>query len=508
MRAKVIVVLTFLLFSIPSSGQGGTEKVLYTFTGGLDGGQPMAGVIFDSVGNLYGVTQYGGAYNQGTVFELSPSPGGTWTETVLHSFTGGSDGSQPQYNLAIDGSGNLYGGAMSGGASYCGTLFGLSPSESGWTFTVLHTFTGGKDDGCGPSSDLFLGGGNYGSGLLGTTGAGGPADDGTVFEFSSGTDHIVSFWGTNGDAPTGLGLSGWAVYGTTYAGGRQAGGGGGVVFEWSFPPNPHIKYKFSTTGKAGFAPCGDLAMQFNADGLGIMYGTTSQGGAGNNGTVYQLTQRPSDYPEPPFDTWAISVPHSFSGADGDGANPYAGVVLDTAGNLYGTTVAGGADPGYAGTVFKLTPGAKNKWTETVLYSFSGGNDGSEPYASVVLDNAGNLYGTTYQGGAYNQGVVYEVTPGAATTTALTSSPNPSTHDQAVTFTAVVASSAGVPPDGETISFLKGKTVLGTGTLSGGSASFTISTLPNGTHAITAAYGGDQNFAASTSNVVKQVVTKP
>jgi uncharacterized repeat protein (TIGR03803 family) len=163
------------------------------------------------------------------------------------------------------------------------------------------------------------------------------------------------------------------------------------------------------------------------------------------------------------------------------------VVLDTAGNLYGTTVAGGADPGYAGTVFKLTPGAKNKWTETVLYSFSGGNDGSEPYASVVLDNAGNLYGTTYQGGAYNQGVV---------------------HDQAVTFTAVVASSAGVPPDGETISFLKGKTVLGTGTLSGGSASFTISTLPNGTHAITAAYGGDQNFAASTSNVVKQVVTKP
>ena len=238
---------------------------------------------------------------------------------------------------------------MSGGASYCGTLFGLSPSESGWTFTVLHTFTGGKDDGCGPSSDLFLGGGNYGNGLLGTTGAGGPADDGTVFEFSSGTDHIVSFWGTNGDAPTGLGLSGWAVYGTTYAGGRQAGEGGGVVFEWSFPPNPHIKYKFSTTGKAGFAPCGDLAMQFNADGLGIMYGTTSQGGAGNNGTVYQLTQRPSDYPEPPFDTWAISVPHSFSGADGDGANPYAGVVLDTAGNLYGTTVAGGADPGYAGT---------------------------------------------------------------------------------------------------------------------------------------------------------------
>jgi uncharacterized repeat protein (TIGR03803 family) len=126
----------------------------------------------------------------------------------------------------------------------------------------------------------------------------------------------------------------------------------------------------------------------------------------------------------------------------------------------------------------------------------------------VLDNAGNLYGTTNYGGAYGQGVVYEVTTAAVTTTTLTSSPNPSTHDQAVTFTAVVTSSAGAPPDGETISFMKGKTVLGTGTLSGGSASFTISTLPNGTHAITAAYGGDPNFTASASNVVEQVVTKP
>ena len=144
----------------------------------------------------------------------------------------------------------------------------------------------------------------------------------------------------------------------------------------------------------------------------------------------------------------------------------------------------------------------------MLYNFSGGTDGSAPTGSVVLDNAGNLYGTTNYGGAYGQGVVYEVTTAPVTTTTLASSPNPSTHGQAVTFTAVVTSSACAPPDGETISFMKGKTVLGTGTLSGGSASFTISTLPNGTHAITAAYGGDPNFTASASNVVEQVVTKP
>jgi uncharacterized repeat protein (TIGR03803 family) len=126
----------------------------------------------------------------------------------------------------------------------------------------------------------------------------------------------------------------------------------------------------------------------------------------------------------------------------------------------------------------------------------------------VLDNAGNLYGTTNYGGAYGQGVVYEVTTAAATTTTLTSSPNPSTRGQAVTFTAVVASSAGIPPDGETVSFMKGKTTLGTGLLSGASASFTTSTLGSGTFPITAVYGGDPNFAASTSNVVEQVVTKP
>ncbi len=505
MRAKVIVVLTFLLFSV-ASGLAGTETVLYTFTGGADGGQPYAGLIFDPAGNLYGATQYGGAYNQGTVFELTHSPSGTWTETVLYSFTGGSDGSQPQYNLVIDGAGNLYGTAALGGDSYCGTVYELSPSEGGWTFTLLHTFTGGKD-GCWPEADLSL---LWGDILAGTTAGGGPSSQGTAFRLrtSDGGEQVWPFK-NDGNLPNGLGLfprdGGYNEYGTTYFGGKHQVG---VVFQLAFYTRPSgsivVKKQFTSTGKAGYAPVGDLATQVNADGVWIMYGATQVGGVGGKGTIYQLTEESIYDPE----KWAISVLHSFTGLDGDGAVPWAGVALDPAGNVYGTTAYGGTNSGYDGTVFKLTPGAKNEWTETVEYSFSGGTDGSEPYATVVLDNAGNLYGTTYQGGAYNQGVVYEVTPSPVTTTTLTSSPNPSADHQAVTFTAVVASIAGVPPEGETVSFMKGKTVLGTGSLSGGSASFTISTLPVGTNSITAAYGGDSNFAASTSNVVPQVVRKP
>ena len=130
-----------------------------------------------------------------------------------------------------------------------------------------------------------------------------------------------------------------------------------------------------------------------------MYGTTSEGGVGGHGTVYLLTA--SQYL---YDVWLTSVLHSFSGPDG--ANPSAGLVMDPAGNLYGTTVLGGA--GDSGTVFKLTPGAKNKWTHTLLYSFTGGADGDQIYSGVVLDSAGNLYGTAAGGGT--GGVVYEVTP--------------------------------------------------------------------------------------------------
>src|ERR1035437_2552607 len=234
MRAKVIVVLTFLFFSV-SSSQAGNQKVLYTFTGGVDGSQPyQAGVIFDPAGNLYGVTQYGGAYGQGTVFQLTPSPDGVWTETVLHSFTGVPDGEQPQGGLAIDAAGNLYGTTSWGGdpSAWCGTVFELSPSSSGWTFTVLHAFTNGQD-GCSPQGgDLHFDSGS----IFGTTAGGGAGSQGTVFSLpaSGGTEWVWPLRGGNGKFPGGLGsyLPGGANYGTANFGGTQQVG---TIFELNGP---------------------------------------------------------------------------------------------------------------------------------------------------------------------------------------------------------------------------------------------------------------------------------
>ncbi len=391
MRPKTIVVLMFLLCSI-SSGHAATQKVLYAFIGGLDGDSPYAGVIFDPAGNLYGATQFGGLYGKGTVFQLTPSGGG-WTETVLYNFTGGPDGATPIGGLAIDEAGNLYGTAADNGdaSAQCGTVFKLAPSNSGWTFTVLHTFTAGKD-GCIPGSRLSY----FGGTLSGTTVYGGPSNQGMAFRLptSGGSEFNAAFALNNGNHPRG-GISG--SYGTTYNGGKW---GVGNVYEWTYGHHLVAKHAFNLTGAAGRYPLGELLSAYQA-GVSKMYGTTYAGGVGGAGAVYLLTA--SQYK---YDVWLISVLHHFSGPDG--ADPGAGLVMDPAGNLYGTTVFGGADPGYAGTVFKLTPGAKNKWTHTLLYSFTGGADGGQIYSGVVLDSAGNLYGTAAGGG--NGGVVYEVTP--------------------------------------------------------------------------------------------------
>ena len=391
MRPKTIVVLTFLLFSI-SSAHAATQKVLYAFTGGVDGREPYAGVIFDPAGNLYGATESGGLYGLGTVFRLTPS-GGAWTETVLYNFTGGTDGYDPIGGLAIDEAGNLYGTAAGGGdaSAQCGTVFKLAPSNSGWTFTVLHTFIAGTD-GCAPGSSLSY----YAGTLSGTTVNGGLSNQGTAFRLptSGGNEFNAAFALNNGNHPWG-GIGGG--YGTTYNGGKL---GVGNVYEWTYGHHLVAKHAFNLTGAAGRYPLGEL-LHGVRNGTSTMYGTTSAGGVGGHGAVYLLTASLYKY-----DVWLLSVLHGFSGPDG--ASPSAGLVMDAAGNLYGTTVFGGADPGYSGTVFKLTPGANNKWTHTLLYSFTGGADGGNIYSGVVLDGAGNLYGTAAGGG--NGGVVYEVTP--------------------------------------------------------------------------------------------------
>lgn len=409
MHAKWIPMLTFVLFSV-CSVQAGNQKVLYTFTGAADGGTPAAGVIFDSAGNLYGVTQSGGIYGHGVVFQLTPSTSGAWNETVLYSFTGTTDGEEPQGGLVIDSAGNLYGTASFGGdpIAGCGTVFKLAPSTSGWTFTVLHTFLNGKD-GCSPQADLQLVSDNF---LLGTTAGGGAGAEGTAFGLSSsGTGYVNSaFLGTEGKYPGGLGVflqPAFAVYGTTYLGGTP---GLGNIFElaWgtSFSWGNHIelKHTFNKTS-AGYFPMGNLATQY-ANGIRSMFGATSSGGAGGDGTIYRLTESQTQ-----FDAWSLAVLHEFSGADGD--SPWAGVVLDASGNLYGTTQWGGTDPSYAGTVFRLAPGPKNTWVHSLLYTFTGAADGAVPASGLLIDTVGNLYGTTHQGGAYHQGIVYEVPYSAA-----------------------------------------------------------------------------------------------
>ena len=344
----------------PSPKGTWTVSILHSFTGGADGGGPFAGVIFDAAGNLYGTTFYGGADDAGVVFKLAPNPDGAWTESVLYSFTpGGADGSIPLDGLTFDAAGNLYGTTASGGSSCsifagCGVVFKLAPNPDGtWTESVLYRFTGGAD-GAQPSAGvIFDAAGN----LYGTTAVGGAC---------------------------------------TYAGGC------GVVFKVAANPDgtwtQSVLYNF-TGGADGAIPLAGLAF----DATGNLYGTTSGGGADGYGVVFKVA--------PNLDgTWTESVLYSFTGG-ADGVHPYAGVIFDATGNLYGTTGFGGTYsapcPNGCGVVFKLSPSSSG-WSETVLHSFLG--FGAGPAAAVIFDPAGNLYGTTSDGNhAYNYGLVFEIT---------------------------------------------------------------------------------------------------
>jgi uncharacterized repeat protein (TIGR03803 family) len=355
-RGRLAAMLSAALIAVAGFSSGAAAQMLttlYTFTGGSDGGNPYAGLIADAAGNLYGTTYGsvnggGGPSRYGTVFELTPS--GTFT--VLYSFTGGSDGANPRAGLIADAAGSLYGTTISGGVSCgelphgCGTVFQLTPSG---TLNVLHSFTG--SDGSQPFAALVA------------------------------------------DAAGNL-------YGTTYGGGATAScdppNGCGTVFKLA--PSGILTVLYSFTGSSdGAYPFGALV----ADAAGNLYGTTTLGGATAScnppsgcGTVFELVASGS-----------LTVLHSFTGFFGsDGSSPYAGLIADATGKLYGTTFGGGA---YGhGTVFELAPSG----ILTVLYSFTGDSDGAYPYASLIADATGNLYGMTGSGGAYGYGTVFELAP--------------------------------------------------------------------------------------------------
>jgi uncharacterized repeat protein (TIGR03803 family) len=487
----LILCLTATLLS--QSAQAQTYATLYSFSGGTDGGDPQAGLVLDAQGNLYGTTEKGGAHGVGTVFKLDT----TGKQSVLYSFTGtGGDGAYPFAGLVMDAASDLYGTTYSGGAHNYGTVFKVDAAGSE---TVLYSFTDAGGDGAYPVAGLVM---DSASNLYGVTPSGGTHGAGTVFKLDAAGNETVlySFTGTGDDGLfplAGLVMDSLGnLYSTTTNGGAY---GYGTVFDVDTAGDETVLHSFDFTPLAGSSdgsyPDAGLVM----DAQGNMYGTTDKGGIQvggdqGQGTVFKVDTAGKE-----------TVLYRFTGyaKGGDGFHPLAGLAMDAQGNLYGTTSLGGAKG--QGTVFKLDTAGN----ESLLYSFvESEGDGYNPSAGLAVDPVGNLYGTTYNGGNYKEGTVYVVlTPAAETTNTLTSSLNPSVYGQAVTFTAVVISSLGMPPDGETVTFMQGKTVLGTGTLSGGSANFTTSALRVGTATLTAVYGGDPKFGRSTSNVVAQVVNK-
>jgi uncharacterized repeat protein (TIGR03803 family) len=366
------------------SAEARTFKVLYNFTKGADGGVPVAGLIQDAAGNLYGTTQSGGAYGHGTVFKLDENG----KETVLYSFRGHrrGDGASPYAGLVRDAAGSLYGTTLTGGASGGGTIFKVDKTGRE---AVLYSFTGTGGDGANPYAGLVR---DAKGNLYGTTFHGGASGYGTVFVLdTSGTETVLySFSGIPDGANPYDALirdSNGNLYGTTLSGGAS---GGGTIFKVDNTGRETVLYSFTGTGGDGANPYAGLVR----DGEGNLYGTTEWGGAFSDwGTVFELDENGKE-----------TVLHSFDKKKG-GANPYAGLVRDVKGNLYGTASTGG--PSWQGTVFKVDKTGK----ETVLHSFAGGRrDGSRPWAGLVRDAKGNLYGTTPYGGSSDWGTVFKLTP--------------------------------------------------------------------------------------------------
>lgn len=347
-----------------------TGSVIYRFKGGSDGAAPSGNLIFDQAGNLYGTTVTGGndevcnGEGCGTVYKLSPNSDGSWSESILYRFLGSDDVQQPGSGVIMDGAGNLYGSGGGGCQFECnGTIFKLSPNSDGtYSESILYTFMGGTDGGF-PSALTLDSSGN----LFGTSSSGGitqpPCVCGTVFELTPSSNGswektiLYSFNdGLDGGTPSGGVIFDHSgnLYGETFDGGSFAcpESGCGVVYELS-PVSGGWKFSVVHTfnglhGSKGSQPSGGLAF----DGNGNLYGTTSTGGlascnnGGGCGTIFELSSKSGG-------GFSFSTIYVFNGATG--SSPDAGVIPDASGNLYGTTFAGGSSSCGCGVAFSLTP---------------------------------------------------------------------------------------------------------------------------------------------------------
>jgi len=398
LKLTTLVLLSTLLPVAFQTASAQTETVLYSFLGGSDGSDPNSSLVADSAGNLYGAT-YSGGLGSGTVFELSPS-GGAYTETLLYSFCALSDcadGAGPtSTSLIFDSAGNLYGMTTSGGANGYGVVFELSPGDGGWTETVLYSLAGNTVGPFPGYNLLFDSAGNL-YGIVGYYSYGGGG--GIVFELSPSsegwTEQTIYMFGDYSGNNLGLAMN---------SAGDLFGDTTNTVFELT--PDGSGSWTATTihtfTGgtKDGDSPEGNLVF----DSAGNLYGTAWYDGAKGNGVVWKLSPVTTGKKK---GTWSEKILYSFPGGKSPG-HSYSGLVLDSAGNVYGTTYYGGK---YGdGTVFELVaPVTGTAYKEKTLWNFDG-SDGSYSYSSLILDSAGNLYGTASSGGADGEGVVFKVTP--------------------------------------------------------------------------------------------------
>jgi uncharacterized repeat protein (TIGR03803 family) len=393
-----IATATLLSVALTPAVHAQTFGVLYTFQGSTDGAQPVASLMRDSVGNLYG-TNFGDQNTSGTVFKVTP----TGQETTLWTF--GSrryDGQGATAALICDSKGNLYSTTRGGGRYGGGTVFRLKKSG---VEKVLYSFSDKGTGGFVPQAAVIADSmGNF----YGTTAEGGDFGFGTVFKLDAAGNATVLYsftGGKDGGSPAASLVfdAAGSLYGTTASGGStQCVRGCGVVFKLEASGKETVLHSF-IGAPDGVNPVANLVR----DAAGDLYGTTVGGGSHNSGIVFKLAP-----------TGKETVLHDFAGSP-DGALPEAGLIRDAKGNLYGTTNAGGdsncainAGPG-CGIVFRLD----KQGEETVLYSFTGAADGGFPVAALVRDGSGNLYGTTELGGktgcgVMNQGcgVVFKITP--------------------------------------------------------------------------------------------------
>ncbi len=379
---------------------------------GTNGTFPVAALIADAAGNLFGTTQNGWTSNAGTVFEIVNTGGSYGSPVTLTKFTG-SNGTNPTSVLLIDSAGNLFGTTYAGGASNKGTVWEIAKTGSSYSSpTTLASFSG-SGNGMNPIDGLLV---DAAGNLFGTTSGGGSSGVGTIFELpKSGSLYgslstLLTFTGSNGSNPHGGLIADAAgnLFGTTIGGGTS---NDGIVFE--LPKSGSSFGSLLTlgtfSGSNGIAPYAMLT----ADSAGNLFGTTLSGGASSHGTVFELAKSGSSY-------GSLTTIASFTGSNG--ADPLAGLLIDGAGSLFGTTWHGGTSN--VGTVFEIAKTGSTYGSIAVLASFNGTN-GSVPYGTLIADAGGNLFGTTSGGGANSDGTVFELTSsGFVTAQANTNAPEP------------------------------------------------------------------------------------